>query len=216
MNATRNNTLSVARAPIAKPSAPSGRIPQLVMLCFMMLLVSLLAGCSWRRHAAASADLDYQAVYRYPLISPGAQFATLPPAVQNSIRAEAGCAELTRVVKGTSTDRLVYVVYFRNTAVYPPLYLASDGTVLTPNLAVAMIAPKDTVGTLTGGPGTGLTLSDLPPKVLKAIQQQAPDAEIDFISKETHADQASYLVTFKHHAHPPLHLDHEGTVLKEP
>jgi len=178
-------------------------------------MLSLLTGCFSERPHIATEGPDYQEHYRYPLISPGAQFAALPPAVQNSIRAETGSAEISRVVKGTDSERTVYVVYFRNREMFPPLYIAPDGTVLTPNLTVAEAAPKGTVGTLTGGTVTGLTLSDLPPKVLKSIEQHAPDAEIDFISKETHGDQTSYIVAFKNQARPPLHLAQDGTVLKE-
>ena len=135
--------------------------------------------------------------------------------MQNSIRAETGSAEIFRVVKGTNSERIVYVVYFRNRELFPPLYIAPDGTVLNPNLSVAVLAPPGSIGALTGGPVTGLTLSDLPPKVVKTIQQQAPDAEIDFISNETHGDQTFYVVTFKNQARPPLHLAQDGTVLKQ-
>ena len=110
----------------------------------------------------------------------------------------------------------LYVIHFREEDLYPPLYVASDGSVLTPDLNVAVGAPQDTVGMLTGGPVTGVTLSDLPPKAIKAIQQYAPDAEIDFITKETHGDKIAYLVTFKKNAHPPLRLAQDGTILKEP
>jgi hypothetical protein len=135
--------------------------------------------------------------------------------VQNSIRAETGGADLDRVVKGSTDNRLVYVIYFRDKALLPPLYVAPDGTVLNPDLSVAVNAPRNSVGTLTGGPVTGLTLSDLPPKVVETIQQLAPDAEIDFISKQTRGDQTTYLVTFKNRARPTLHLAQDGSVLKE-
>jgi hypothetical protein len=178
-------------------------------------LVGLLTGCVSERPRVAKADLDYQESYQYPLISPGAQFAALPPAVQNSIRAEVGSSDIDRVVKGTTGNRIVYVIYFENKDLFPPLYIAPDGTVLNPDLSVAVGAPRDTVGMLTGGPVTGVTLSDLPPNVVKAIQQRAPDAEIDYISKETHGDQTIYVVAFKNHARLTLHLAQDGTLLKD-
>jgi len=179
-------------------------------------LAGLLTGCSWFRPHTEKEAVDEQEPYQYPLISPGAQFAALPPAVQNSIRAEVGGAELDRVVKGSNTNQVVYVVYFPGEDLLPPLYIAPDGTVLKPDLSVAVRAPKATVGMLTGGPVTGVTLSDLPAKVVKTIQQRAPDAEIDFISKETRGDQTTYIVTFKNRARPTLYVAQDGAVLKQP
>jgi hypothetical protein len=69
---------------------------------------------------------------------------------------------------------------------------------------------------LSGGPVTGITLSDLPPKVVKAMQQYAPDGEIDFITKETHGGQITYIVAFKKNSHPTLYIAQDGTILKEP
>ena len=201
-------------ATLLSTSAFSRRCTCPYALGLAIILTGLVSGCFWERPHLATQGRDYEESYQYPLISPGTQFAALPPAVQNSIRAETGLAEISRVVKGTDSERIVYVVYFHNREMFPPLYIAPDGTVLSPNLSVTEAAPKGTVGALTGGPVTGLTLSDLPPKVVKTIQQRAPDAEIDFISKETHGDQTSYLIAFKNQARPKLHLAQDGTVLE--
>lgn len=200
---------------LLKAELAAGRGDCRVLRAALIVLTGLVSGCVAYRPPETSADVDYHDRYQYPLISPGAQFAALPPAVQNSIRAETGGAELDHVFKGSTDNRLVYVIYFRDKDLFPPLYIAPDGTVLNPDLSVALNAPRNSVGTLTGGPVTGLTLSDLPPKVVKAIQQRAPDAEIDFISKQTLGDQTTYVIAFKDHARPALHLGQDGTVLKE-
>jgi len=181
---------------------------------FCLGLVGLLVGCAHEPPDVTSGESGYQDRFQYTLLSPGAQFATLPPAVQNTVRAETGSADIERIVKGSNSGRLVYVIYFRDHDLYSPLYVAPDSSVLTPELSVAVGAPQDTVGTLTGGPVTGVTLSDLPPKAVKAIQQYAPDAEIDYITKETHADQVTYIVTFKNHTRPILYIGPDGTIAK--
>jgi hypothetical protein len=185
----------------------------------LALLVCLLAGCAvdnWHGWRAEKVDNNaYEERFHYQLISPGAQFAALPPAVQNSIRAEAGGSDISYVTKETNGSQPVYVIYFVESELYPPLYIAPDGSVLNEFLEVAVGAPQETVGMLTGGPVTGVTLSDLPMKVVKTIQQRAPSSEIDYITKETHADQITYIIYFKDRTHPVLHVSQDGTVLKE-
>src|SRR5580765_7892378 len=52
--------------------------------------------------------------YRFPLISIGAKFSGLPPAVQNTIRAEVGTLSMSDIVKDTSSGKTVYQIYFSN------------------------------------------------------------------------------------------------------
>jgi hypothetical protein len=187
-------------------------------VCALALLLCLLAGCAednWHAWHQNLETTQYVDTFHNPLISPGAQFAALPPAVQNSIRAETGGSDIAHVDKTTNSAGPVYVIYFQEHQLYPPLYVQPDGAVLDPYLEVAVGAPQETVGMLTGGPVTGVTLSDLPKRVVKTIQQRAPSSEIDFITKETHGDQVTYIVNFKNRTQPVLYLDQEGTVLKE-
>jgi len=185
----------------------------------LALLLCLLAGCAednWHAWRAERADnYAYEERFHKPLISPGAQFAALPPAVQNSIRAQTGGSDIAYITKETNWIEPVYVIHFQEAELYPPLYIMPDGTVLDEFLEVAVGAPQETVGMLTGGPVTGVTLSDLPPKVVKTIQQRAPSSEIDYITKETHGDQVSYIIYFKDRTHPVLYVSQDGTVLKE-
>src|SRR5436190_4846009 len=104
-------------------------------------LAGILAGCAEDRPAI---------VYRQPLTSPGGEFATLPPTVQNSVRAQAGAAEIDQVSKDTSGGAPVYEFHFRNAEMFQPLYVAADGSVLTSNREVAVGASADTIEAATG------------------------------------------------------------------
>lgn len=172
-------------------------------------LGAILSGC---KSPAPSETAEYR--YDKPLLSPGAQFAALPPAVQNTVRAETGAAEIANIEKDTRYRRVIYHVYFANHQRYAPLNIAADGSLLDQDMmVVAAGAPVDKPNVITGGPVSGITLNDLPTPVVKAIQRQAPDAEVDTILKEVHKDQTSYVITFKDHMHSTLHLASDGTAL---
>jgi hypothetical protein len=179
-----------------------------------LLIVSVLfalTGCAVARHDNSLTEHYEQ--YDKPLLSPGAQFAALPPAVQNTVRAETGSAEIDNVVKDTNSGRLVYRVSFQNREGFSPLNIAPDGSLLDRDLAVALGAPQDKSNVITGGPVGGVTLNDLPKEVVKTIQRQAADSEIDTIIKDVHGDKTTYSVTFKDRMHAPLHLASDGSVL---
>jgi len=172
------------------------------------LLIGGCAGPSNEDHAKAYAKL-----YDKPIISPGAQFASLPPAVQNTIRAQTGSAGVQNISKDTSSARVVYRIEFINADAYPPMYVAADGSLLDPDLNVLIAAPHENVSIATGAPVTTLMLGELPPPVVKSIQLHAPDAEVANIVKETHGDQTTYFVTFKDRMHSPLQISADGTLL---
>ena len=182
---------------------------------FAAFLGILLAGCAHHREAEkvekTPEPVRYEQRYHYPLQSVGTQFATLPPAVQRTVRAEVGSAQIADIRKGTTGDNLVYVVYFMKRDVMPPLYIAPDGSVLNPDLKVVIPAPHESAADI----GTSLTLNDLPAKVIATIQQRAPDAEVGAIGKETKGDAVTYLIFFKGDRHPPLYISADGTFVKE-
>src|SRR5439155_18336 len=109
----------------------------------ILALVACLAGCA--TDSADSFDQQKAALvvkpqptplksskgpktpYHNPLFSPGAKFAGLPPAAQNSIRAEAGVADISDIIKDNSLGAVVYIVYFRNSDAFPPLYVTPNG-----------------------------------------------------------------------------------------
>ncbi|HEV2208482.1 MAG TPA: hypothetical protein VG167_06870 [Verrucomicrobiae bacterium] len=179
--------------------------------CGCVSVAIILAACA---HERAIAPPDYASRYHYPLLSAGTQFGGLPPAVQRTVRSETGGAPIADVQKTTRADgSLVYVITFEKASVMPPLYIAPDGTVLTPDMRVLIPAPAETVAGLTGGPVTGLTLSDLPVKVVKTIQEKAPDAEVDYIKREGEGEHLVYAITFKDQKRPTLYVAPDGAVV---
>src|SRR5262244_1574702 len=101
------------------------------------LILLLLAGCVGSHGNSKEQPKTH---YTRPLLSPGAQFATLPPPVQNAVRAQAGIQEITHITKDTSSGQVVYKIYFSEGQIFPPLYVAADGSVLHPDLRVAVPA----------------------------------------------------------------------------
>ena len=181
----------------------------------VLLLTMFIQGCASSQPEFASEPPEVQR-YHSPLMSPGTQFAELPPAVQRTIRAEVGTAVILDVVKELHNDQVVYEIVFENAAVFPPLYVAPDGSVLKPSdLTIAIPAPHEVVPPKTNGPIERVTLQDLPPQVVKTIQGAAPDSEIDLIEREKQDDKVVYRVSFKDRSHPILYLAPDGTLLRE-
>jgi len=110
-------------------------------------------------------------------------FASLPPTVQRTLLAQAGGATIEDVLKTSASRKTIYQIYFENYWVFPPLSVAADGSVLNPDGSVAVGAPGEIGGVFTGGGAAGMSLNDLPPKIVKAIQQRAPESEIKSITK---------------------------------
>ena len=178
----------------------------------LAIISGLLFGCAAQRQSGTD---PYRQHYGKPLISSGTLFASLPPAVQNTVRAETGSAGIADVANYTTGGRVVYQIFFQNHDLFPPLYVASDGALLDPNLMVAIGAPRDTSNMAVGGPVTGVTLNDLPPVVVKSLQHRVPDAVVDSIVKQVVGDQTTYVVTFKDRLHPALQFASDGTVIGE-
>ena len=161
----------------------------------------LLAGCASKHEASKTVQSDYP--YTRPLTSPGGKFGMLPPVVQNTVRAEAGAAEVTDAVRDTSSGRVVYKIFFRNS---PTLYVAPDGSVLYPDLTVAAT------------PLLGIVVkpANVPAKVMSVVQQRAPNAEISLINKETWHHRTVYVFSFKEDTkYPRLNVAEDGMIMEE-
>jgi hypothetical protein len=183
-----------------------------------VLALSLIAGCATHEETSPVPPQTSEAPnpYTKPLNSIGGKFGGLPPTVQNTIRAEVGTAEIVDVVKDSTTDRVYYKVFFREKTIYPPLYIAPDGSVLNPDLTVAVAAPRDSTGGTAFGPSEAVPLSDLPANVAQVIQERAPDAQVALIIKETWGTHVVYVISFSDAArHPRLFVVADGTVLHE-
>jgi hypothetical protein len=167
------------------------------------MAVLLVAGCATKPTTQNTAD---KTIYTKPLTSPGAKFGALPPPVQRTVLAEAGPAELVDAVRDTGSGKVVYKIYFRDSEVFPPLYVAPDGSVLNPDLTVAVPAVL----------GTRVNPADVPPAVSKAIPEHAPSAEVENIYKEMWGGRPVYVVVFKDSAHNPrLLVGADGRIVQE-
>jgi hypothetical protein len=184
-----------------------------ILLC--AVAATLLAGCVSKPEPPIVA---YRTQYQFPLTSPGSKFGALPPPAQHTIRAEVGSAEIADVVRipVAANGMPVYIIYLRNRELFPPLYVAADGSLLNPDLSVASGASVDTFGVGSGGAVSGIKFSDLPPAVSRVIHDRAPGAAIDFIHKETWGDRVVYIISFSDPIHhPKLYLAADGTILNE-
>jgi hypothetical protein len=153
--------------------------------------------------------------YNAPLLSPGGKFSKLPPTVQNSVRAEAGMAEIHDILKGHTGNATFYEVTFRYPDINPPLYLAPDGSVLTPDLHVAVGATEDTIEASTGSGVSSIKLDTLPSNVVQTIRHSAPTAEVNSIARLNSGGDVFYDVTFKEPGdHPRLLIRDDGRLVR--
>jgi hypothetical protein len=167
------------------------------------LLAVLLAGCATPKQ---SQQAEHTTPYLKPLTSVGAKFGALPPVVQATVLAEAGGAEIVDAYRDTASGRVVYKIYFRDPDIFPPLFVAPDGSVLNPDLTVAVSAAH----------GTRVKPADVPPKVMKVIEEHQPTAGFTAIHKETWGDRVVYIVSFKDEAHyPKIFITSEGVLTSE-
>jgi len=174
----------------------------------VLLPVALLAGCA-RQHASAPAPAptpSSHSPYSSPLSTPGARFGALPQVVQNTVRTEAGTAEIVDVRKETSGDRPFYKISFRDTSNFPPMYIGVDGSVLNPDLSVAVPAPLEA--------SLEMKLSELPAGVRKIVKEHQSDGEITSLNQENWGNHTIYVVCFKDESHhQKLYIVADGTLL---
>src|SRR5579871_4059920 len=170
------------------------------------VMATIMAGC-----------VEQSPLVRYdrPLTSPGGEFSRLSPVVQNSVRAQAGMAEIDGISKETSGGSTIYIFHFKNTAINPPLYVAADGSVLTSDLQVAVGVSADAIEASTGFGSNGIKLSDLPVRVVTTIRSHAPTAEVDSVQKLSTGNEVYYDVFFKHpDLHPEMLIADDGSIMK--
>jgi len=180
----------------------------------VLLLLSVLTGCARHRATFTTGDNAPQqdsapqqySHYKNPLSTPGARFGILPQVVQNTVRSEAGTAEIVDAHKEISDGRIFYKISFRDPDTYPPLFVGSDGSVLNPDLTVAIPAPQE--------PSQDIKLSDLPASVKKVLEDRKLVGEIASVSHENWGNHTVYIVSFKEAAHQEkLYIVADGTLL---
>jgi hypothetical protein len=182
-------------------------------LVWMMAAAAALSACAYRPAVGERPALTHD-TYNFPLTSPGAQFATLTPPVQKAIRAQVGGAEIRAITKDPVSG--LVNVYMVNEALFPTLHVAPDGSILAPDLTVAVGAPRDESATLVGGSAAGLKPGELPGPVRDTLQQKAPGAPIASISKETWGNQSVYIIVFAPNSgQPRMYIAGDGAVLHQ-
>ena len=175
---------------------------------FFTLLATLVftAGCASHK-PEPEAKNEVKPEY-LPLTSPGSQLALLPNPVRQTIRAEAGAAEIDTITKVAGTNPDVYKVTFRDALANPPLYVASDGSLVDPSTIAAVGAPP-----ILGESAQGGAAANLPDPVKRTLQSVAPQAPIADVRR---TERVIYEVDFADPiAHPPLFIGEDGVILKE-
>ena len=180
---------------------------------FFLLLIgmALLTGCARNHGTSPTSESkvtkpNFQNPYNRPLSTPGARFGALPQVVQNTVRTEAGTAEIIDVRKETSGERAYYKISFRDAANFPPLLVAVDGSVLNPDLTVAVPAPLEA--------SLEMKISDLPPPVRRVVKEHQSDGEITSVAQENWGNHTVYVVSFKDEVHhPKLYIVADGTMM---
>ena len=140
-------------------------------------------------------------------------FNELPPAVQKTVRAQSPNGEIAHVNHKTDNGMDVYEVEFREPGSNPKITVASDGKLVTTDMARPAGAVERAL-TPTGAVGT--KFSALPEKVQKTIQSHAPSTEITDISRHENNGRVIYEVEFKDKGkNPSIRVAEDGTLVQE-
>jgi hypothetical protein len=170
--------------------------------------LALVAGCAKHgTHVQESASVTGEHTpYTAPLTTPGAKFGALPTVVQNTVRCQVGLAQIYDVRKENHEGHIFYKISFSDSNSYPPLLAAADGSVLNPDLTVAVQAPQPL--------NPEIKLADLPSEVRKVLQERSLAAEIAVINQELWGEHTVYVVSFKEDTHrPKMYLIADGSMM---
>src|SRR6185436_8814724 len=165
--------------------------------CQAAVALALVAGCA--KHATYVQDsapvAGEKTPYTAPLATAGAKFGALPAVVQNTVRTQVGTTQIYDVRKENHEGHIFYEISFVDSNSWPALLAAPDGSVLNPDLTVAVQAPQPL--------NPEIKLADLPQEVRKVLQDRPLTAEIVSINQETWGEHTVYVVSFKEDAHRP-------------
>jgi uncharacterized membrane protein YkoI len=166
-------------------------------------VVGLLAGCTRSNVEQASNE-----------------FNQLPPAVQKTVRAQAPDAEIADIKKDSRNGREVYVVQFRDKQRHPAMEVAADGMLVKYQAGeAAMGSPGSVEGSVKGRVATSMEkeYSALPVTVQKAIDANAPKAEVADIKRKEENGQVIYDIEYAGKDHKPvLRISADGHIMKKP
>ena len=142
------------------------------------------------------------------------EFNELPPAVQKTVRAHAPNAEVADVNKKEIDGQTVYEIEFADAGRNPHITVAYDGRMLQTDMTKG--APGTLEKMVTGRGAVGTQLSALPKSVQKTVQERAPNAMIDNISRNEENGRIIYTIEFKEKgANPTLKIAEDGTLVEQ-
>jgi len=143
------------------------------------------------------------------------EFSKLPPAVQTAVREKAPNAEIADVQEHRRDGQLTYVIQFRDPRAYPEMELAADGRVLKYEVGSGALGrPGDSDNSVKGA--SRFNLSALPVEVQKAIEKNAPPAEVVDIRRHDRDGKVVYEIEYAGKApRPVVHIASDGSVVKE-
>src|SRR5205085_12309107 len=106
-------------------------------------------------------------------------FGDLPPAVQSTLRSEAGSAPIEDIDKGTLEGRIVYEAAFKQNEKNVELRVADDGTIVNDPQDQAILSRTSLEE------GQGITLAEVPSSVQNVIRSQAGAVTVERLQKGT-------------------------------
>src|SRR5204863_6639766 len=161
----------------------------------LIAVVGLMAGCNRSIEKAST------------------RFNELPPAVQKTVRAQAPNGEIATVSKKTDNGMDIYEVEFREPGKNPKIMVASDGKLISSDMARPAGAVERML-TTTGA--TGTKFRALPEAAQKTIQAKSPNAEIANISRHEDNGRVYYEVEFREPGkNPTIRVADDGTLIQD-
>jgi hypothetical protein len=172
------------------------------LLVGFLIMAGMVTGCMTHKEAPKPAPVAVEPHNPAATTSPGAKFTILPAAVQSTVRAEAGSAEITDINKVTVNGKDIYKIQFRDPVVNPTLFVADDGT----------LASRDVYNAAAVAGGTSEAYGSLPSAVQRTLQELAPGASVAGINASQHT---IYVISFQDpNAHPTLLITEDGMLLR--
>ncbi|MDQ6631248.1 MAG: PepSY-like domain-containing protein, partial [Verrucomicrobiota bacterium] len=162
--------------------------------------------------AATAAAPEAAAATPSPDGSSKVTFAQLPPAAQQTVRAQLGSAEINDIDKETKNGKTVYEVGSKTNGQQKEIRVAEDGTFLG-LVSPAPAGPAPTPATPPAVSGK-VTFDQIPAAVQNTVKSQINPSEINDIDREVKpGKQTVYEVGFKRNGQQTeLRINEDGTM----
>ena len=155
------------------------------------------------------------------------RFEDLPPAVQKTVREQAGTSKIADIDRETRTGRIVWEVEIEQQGRNTEIHVAEDGSLVDTGLLGRTEPAPSTApgasGTAVGNPASGQTgrvfagtrWEDLPPAVQQKAAQFGGKANVQDIDRESENGRAVYEIEFKREGRNlEIEFFEDGTILK--